>query len=170
MRGPDEVRPRQPDPHSLPERIIAVVDHRSCSMAAVRHAIPFAAGGTRPLTVLLVKPQHAVLAALGWFAVPASWHSDLQAQFVTETAAVVAPSGVRWDFGVLDAGGGVERWCGDGWEHHSLVVAVRHRERGLRRYLDQCPPCPPRMAAFGSDRQPPPLLAVACDSGGPFRA
>lgn len=159
-----EDRLHPPNPCFPPERTIAIVDHRSCSMAAVRHAIPFATGGTRPLTVLLIKPEHTILAALGGFAVPASWNSDLQAEFVAETAAVVTPSGIRWDFGVLDAGSSVEHWCGDGAAQRSLVVTVRHLERRLRS------PRPLRTVTFRADRPQPPLLVVACDGRTAFRA
>jgi hypothetical protein len=77
--------------------LVAVVDDRLCSFAAVRWAISFATTDRIPVMVLLTKPRIAWCAQfVGLFGVPPRDETD--DEVFRLVSAMIAPSGISWDF------------------------------------------------------------------------
>lgn len=138
--------------HNPSAGVLAVIDGWKCSLVAIEYAVPIAIGWGKPLTVALMLPGSPPLAAMSPIQICPS-NDDLELAALADAAAVLAPSGIAWDFQVVEEG-----TMATG--NSPLVVAVRHRQRPLTRLWW-------RMVANQASIPPAgrgttPLLAIPC--------
>jgi hypothetical protein len=130
-------------------RVCALVDSRLCGLAAVRGAMPLAAHAGASLVVLFRRPRRAY-ATVEPMPPPEFWYPALESDTFFRVAAIMAPSGLPWDFRVTDASPGRSRRSGRPGE---LFVIAAHSHGppwfGLRR------------AGRAGTRGP---VTIACDS------
>lgn len=118
--------------------IVALVDHRLCGLAAVRHALRLVPHRDSPLTVVMLRrplPAPASLALLnsGGVMSDGSLRDDRELWMFGQVAELLSPFVVPWDFRVADGAGALARIVGG--SAATVVVAghpVRPRRRALR--------------------------------------
>jgi hypothetical protein len=151
---PDGARPAGPA-----ARVLAFIDQRDCSLAAVRRGADLAAGHQVPLEVVFLQTHPSPLLAanpLGMMAVGAvvELEDKLEIELFTDVAKIVAPYGLSWKFAALPYYAARSAVGGD--VRHTLVVA-RHFRRPVAGRL---------LAAVRAARdagRPAHLLVVGCD-------
>ncbi|MEV5829037.1 hypothetical protein AB0L25_26110 [Spirillospora sp. NPDC052242] len=120
------------------DEIVALVDHRLCGLAAVRHAIRLVPHRGSPLTVVMLRRPLPALASFallnsGGVLSDGSVRDDRELWMFGRVAELLAPSLVPWDFRVADGDGGLARIVGG--SAATVVVSghpVRPRRRALR--------------------------------------
>jgi hypothetical protein len=145
-----------------PNRIMALVDERDCSLVTVSYAAPLAAGRGVPLLVVLLRRRFtssAAILATTMLPTPgeilAASHVDLLEDVrFAQVAAALAPSGLPWDFAILDRAQHPDVLVAPADRRRTQLIGVRHRHR-WRRLLGTTP----RRA--GRSEGPPPLM-IAC--------
>jgi hypothetical protein len=88
---------------AAPARVVAAVDDRDCSLAAVRRALALARVAGSPLEVLYAQPalpRGMILAALGVLVFPPSPEFDeaLENEQFDISACIIATAGLSWSF------------------------------------------------------------------------
>ncbi|GIJ26731.1 hypothetical protein Vqi01_18930 [Micromonospora qiuiae] len=138
---------------------MALVDERDCSVVTVRHAMLLAAESIVPLMVVMMRrrtpPAVAMLATAG-HAIPTNHIGALESIRFAHVAAVLAPSGLAWDFAILDSTEEPDALLAPAQRRSTWIIGVRHRHRWLP---------PPRTTPRRTHRiaGPPPLL-IACEA------
>jgi len=136
--------------------LVALVDERLCSFAAVRWAISFASSVPTPVVVLLAKPRIAWCAQfVGILGLPVRDESD--DEVFRLVSAMIAPYDISWDFMSAESYRAAE--CRD---DSVLAIAVRHRKGHSRPFRGSG-----RRIRIRTDgrvtRATMPLLVVGCD-------
>ncbi|WP_327010436.1 hypothetical protein OHA72_26175 [Dactylosporangium sp. NBC_01737] len=149
--------------------VVAVVDDRLCSLSAVQGALPLLRRPDALPLLVVYRVRINMLAALGAvsIAVAPPPLQDGQSHVFASVAALLAPSGVAWDFGVLEHFTEPPRLpaCPD--SGRTTFVAARHR---LGAHLIRSgragaagPPVAARLPVLPRAwRAAGPQLAVAC--------
>jgi hypothetical protein len=88
-------------------RVVAVLDQRECSIAALRRALPLAETARAVVEVVFVKRRPPPLAALAsWGMLPpvvlADLDESLESLVFRQAAEVLAPSGASWTFQTVE--------------------------------------------------------------------
>jgi hypothetical protein len=140
------------------DKVVVLLDERWCGLAAVRHALPFAAANGVPLTVLFRQPSFTKFAALGATAAvavaPATYRDEFVSTSIFHAVAVeVAEHRLPWDFHILDDWSPRSARRAMIRAPRTLLAVPRHRHRFLGS-----PKC---VATWRS----PTLLVVDCDHG-----
>lgn len=109
-------------------QVVAFIDERPCSLVALQRAIPLVPHG-RLLSVVLLAPRMPVRIAMMWcngVALPDTRETTVQRSF-SAAAAILAPTGLPWDFAVRDYGLLAQTLAAPGDDAPTMTIAARHR-------------------------------------------
>jgi hypothetical protein len=139
--------------------LVALVDDRLCSFAAVRWAISFASSVPTPVVVLLAKPRIAWCAQfVGILGAPFRDESD--DEVFRLVSAMIAPFDISWDFMSAESYLATNRVAECRDDDSVLAIAVSHRNGHSRPFRSSGR----RIRTDGRlTRATMPLLVVGCD-------
>jgi hypothetical protein len=152
---PEVTRPAGPA-----ARVLAFIDQRDCSIAAVRRGAELAAAHAVPLEVVFLQTHPSPLLAanpMGMMAVGAviELEDKLEIELFADVARIVAPHGLSWKFAALPYYA-ARSVVGDTATEHTLVVARHFRRPVAGRLLAA-------VRAAGDAGRPARLHVVGCD-------
>lgn len=96
----------EPGRRGTAERVVALIDQRPCSVAAVRQAVALAGRRAVPVEILFVQSHPSALLAMNSLGVLAVGpvmvlEDELERELFGTVAAIIAPSSLPWTFGAL---------------------------------------------------------------------